>query len=64
MFPLSRILARAAALYGDVPAVIDGATRFDYRILAKRVAALAGGLRTRGIAPGDRIAILARNSFR
>src|ERR1700722_11861276 len=64
MFPLSRILDRAAALYAEAPAVADGAVRLSYTGLAKRVAALAGGLRARSIAPGDRIAILARNSFR
>ena len=64
MFPLSRILDRAATLYGDAPAVAEDAARLTYRALGQRVAALAGGLAARGIGPGDRIAILARNSFR
>jgi hypothetical protein len=30
MFPLSRIVDRAAALYGRAPAVCDGAVRLSY----------------------------------
>jgi long-chain acyl-CoA synthetase len=64
MFPLSRIVDRAAALYGRAPAVCDGAVRLSYGEMAQRVRALAGGLLARGLRPGDRVAILGNNSFR
>lgn len=44
MFPLSRIVDRAAALYGREPAVCDDAVRLSYAELTRRVTALAGGL--------------------
>jgi long-chain acyl-CoA synthetase len=47
-----------------MPAVAGGNVRLTYGELARRVVALAGALRARGIEPGDRVAILARNSFR
>ncbi|MDB5410839.1 MAG: fatty-acid--CoA ligase [Rhodospirillales bacterium] len=64
MFPLSRIVDRAASLYGRQVAVSDGAVRLSYAELAGRVKALAGGLLARGLRPGDRVAILGHNSFR
>jgi long-chain acyl-CoA synthetase len=64
MFPLSRIVDRAAALYGRAPAVCDGAVLLFYGELARRVTRLAGALLARGLRPGDRVAILGHNSFR
>src|SRR5215470_4331904 len=64
MLALARILERAAAFYGQRPAVVDGGVRLSYGELAGRAVRLAGALLARGIAPGDRIAVLARNSFR
>jgi long-chain acyl-CoA synthetase len=64
MLPLSRVLERAAAFHGPLPAVADGDVRLSYGELARRAMVLAGALRARGIEPGDRVAILARNSFR
>ena len=64
MLPLSRVLERAAAFHGRLPAVADGTVRLTYGELARRAVALAGALQARGIEPGDRVAILARNSFR
>jgi len=56
-------LHRAGLSHGDRPAVGYG-TRVvhTYRELATRAARVAGGLQTRcGIAPGDRVAIVAKN---
>ncbi len=64
MLPLSRIVDRAAALQAALPAIVDGGVRFTYGELAQRAKKLAGALLARGILPGDRVAILARNSFR
>jgi long-chain acyl-CoA synthetase len=64
MFHLSRVLMRAASLFADRIAVEDGAVTLTYGALAARVAALAAGLARRGVNPGDRVALLDRNSFR
>jgi long-chain acyl-CoA synthetase len=63
MFHLSYVLHRAAELYGDRLAVADGPTALTYRQLGERVGGLAAGLRAR-VAPGDRVALLDRNSLR
>ena len=55
------LLARAAHLYPDHPAAVDGALRLDYRQLAERVARVAGALAELGVAAGDRVAVLAHN---
>ena len=57
-------LERAGLSHGDRPALAHG-TRIvrDYAGLAGRVARLAGALRSRfGLAPGDRVAIAAKNT--
>src|SRR5207248_3311414 len=54
-------LARAAAVYPDKLAVIDGARRFAYREFDERCRRFADTLRRRGIAPGDTVAVLAPN---
>ena len=59
--PLS-FLARAAAAFGDRPALVHGARRWTYRELNGRVRRLASALRAAGLAPGDRVAVLAPNS--
>ncbi|MGC1305414.1 MAG: AMP-binding protein [Caulobacteraceae bacterium] len=61
---LARILERATLYHRNTPAIRDSVAVMDYGELAARVARLAGGLRAKGIGPGDRVAILARNSFR
>ncbi len=58
--PLS-FLARAAAIYPDKVAVIDGARRFTYREMYARCRRLADALRKRGIGPGDTVAVMAPN---
>jgi long-chain acyl-CoA synthetase len=57
-------LARAGLSDGGRPAVAQGAQVVrSYAGLAERAARLAGALRTRlGLAPGDRVAIVAKNS--
>ncbi|MCX6467522.1 MAG: AMP-binding protein [Pseudonocardiales bacterium] len=57
-------LERAALVAGERPAVVDGDVRFDYTTLARRVAALGGGLHSLGIGAGDVIGVLALNGYR
>ncbi len=56
-------LARAGLSHPGAPALGHG-TRVvrDYGALAGRAARLAGGLRALGLQPGDRVAIVAKNS--
>ena len=57
-------LRRAVMVQPDKEALIDGDRRFTYREMDARVARLRGGLRSLGLADGDRVAGLALNSFR
>jgi 3-(methylthio)propionyl---CoA ligase len=54
-------LARAAAIYPDKVAVIDGARRFAYGEFYARCRRFADALRRRGIGQGDTVAVLAPN---
>jgi long-chain acyl-CoA synthetase len=45
-------------------AVVCGGETFDYRTLHDRAARLVGGLRSLGVGPGDRVAVLALNCHR
>src|SRR3954447_24232991 len=54
-------LTRAAAVYPDKLAVIDGARRFTYREFYERCRRFADALRRRGIGPGDTVAVMAPN---
>jgi fatty-acyl-CoA synthase len=54
-------LARAAAIYPDKLAVIDGERRFTYREFYERCRRFADALRRRGIGLGDTVAVLAPN---
>ena len=56
-------LAQRAFSLPDVEAVVAGDQRLTYRQLDARVRGLAGALVARGIAPGDRVALLGRNSL-
>ena len=58
--PLS-FLARAAAVYPEKLAVIDGARRFTYREFWARCRRFADALRRRGVGEGDTVAVLAPN---
>jgi long-chain acyl-CoA synthetase len=58
---IAHLLEQAARRWPEVAAVeLDGAG-CDYATFAARVAALAEGLRRRGVAPGDRVLLLQRN---
>src|SRR4051794_39348247 len=54
-------LARAAAVYPDKLAVIDGTRRFTYREFYERCRRFADALRRRGIGRGDTVAVMAPN---
>jgi fatty-acyl-CoA synthase len=54
-------LERAAAIYPDKLAVIDGDRRFTYREFYRRVLCFADALRRRGIERGDTVSVLAPN---
>ncbi len=62
MLPIEKLLPRARRLYGDREAVADGDGWMTYEQLGKRVDALCGALAGRGLAQGDRVAILDTNS--
>ena len=61
--PLSPVsfLKRAARIYPDKTAIIDGDTRLSYRDFEQRAVALAAGLAALGIVAGDTVAVLSRN---
>ncbi|HLY15578.1 MAG TPA: long-chain-fatty-acid--CoA ligase [Bryobacteraceae bacterium] len=55
-------LARSASVYRDRIAVVDGERRFTYAQLNERAHRQASALRGLGVAPGDRVAVLAPNT--
>ena len=55
-------LHRAAYIYPDKIAVVDGGRRYSYRDLAERSWRLANALRSAGLGKGDRVATLLFNS--
>ena len=59
---LGEVLRRSAARFRDKTAIIDGETRWSFRELDAIVSSVAAGLEARGVAKGDRIALLSRNS--
>ena len=58
----SLFLERAASVFAQRIAIIDGERRFTYREFGERAHRLAGFLADSGIQPGDRIAGLCVNS--
>jgi fatty-acyl-CoA synthase len=56
------LLRRAAYMYPDKAAVVDGERRLTYRELAQRSWRLANALRSAGLGKGDRVATLLFNS--
>src|SRR5262245_30779306 len=60
-FTVYDMIARGAAVHPDAPAVIHDERAQSFRGLLARVDALAGGLAGLGLAPGDRVCILAQN---
>src|SRR5919198_2348503 len=63
LLPL-HFLRRAAPLFPDKTAVVDGTRRYTYRELEARVHRLANALRHMGVAQGDKVAVLSPNSHR
>lgn len=57
-FSLSTLLWANAARYASREACVDGSQRLTWAELAARVDNLAGWLQGRGVAPGERVAIL------
>jgi fatty-acyl-CoA synthase len=57
-------LRRAARLFPDKLAVVDGERRYPYATLAARVNRLANALRRMGVGKGDKVAVLSSNSHR
>ena len=57
-----RFLARAAEVYPDKEAIVDGERTLTYAEFAAGVTRLARALRASGVGPGDRVAYLAPNS--
>jgi fatty-acyl-CoA synthase len=55
-------LRRAASVYADKVAVVDGDLRLSYRELKARVDQLSHALRDMDLEPGDRVCILSPNS--
>jgi fatty-acyl-CoA synthase len=56
-------LARSAHVYPDRIAAVDGDRRFTYAEFNQRVHRLASALCRHGVAPGDRVAVLAPNTM-
>ncbi len=59
---LSAMLRRAAERHDEKTAIICGDVTWSYAAFRTEVERLAAGLRQLGLVPGDRVAILARNS--
>jgi len=61
--PITEFVMRWAELAPDRPALVDGPTgrTYTYGQLAMMISSLAGGLASRGLGPGDTIAIMAPN---
>ena len=53
---------RSAEVFGDLPAVIHGARRFDWRTLRERSARLAAALRSFGVGRGDTVTVMLPNT--
>ena len=59
--PLS-FVERSAEIYGDLPAVIHGARRYDWRQLRDRSARLAAALRALGVGRADTVSVMLPNT--
>ncbi|MDP5181937.1 FadD3 family acyl-CoA ligase [Blastococcus sp. BMG 814] len=58
------LLRRTAAVQGDAAAVVCGDVRWTYADLLEQVRTVAASLLSRGVRPGDRVAVWAPNSER
>lgn len=57
-------LKRALAVYGDCEAIVSGDLRLTYKQFGERVNRWANWMRSLGVQPGDRVAIISQNSHR
>ena len=57
------LVERGSELYPESLAIIDGERRIRYRDFKALVDSLANGLKLQGLAPGDRIGVVAQNSL-
>lgn len=64
MLPISQVLQRASAMFPNRPAMLDGEVNFTFVELGRRVNALVGALKEKGVKQGDRVALLDVNSYR
>ncbi len=64
MLTLVSAMDRALRLYGARPAIVDREGTFTWSRFLDRVARAATVLHDHGMRPGDRFAILSRNTFR
>src|SRR6266496_1115025 len=62
-FTVYDMIARAASVYGDAPAVIQADRPLSFGEFKDRADVLAGGLAALGIGKGERICILAQNDL-
>ena len=53
---------RSAEVFGDLPAVVHGARRYDWRELRDRSARLAAALKSLGIGRGDTVSVVLPNT--
>jgi len=60
---VSAVLDRAASLFGDAEALVDGEVRLTYLALRAKVHTAARALIGMGVQPGDRVALCAPNSW-
>src|SRR6185295_97946 len=58
----SAFLRRAAHVFPDRVGVVQGDVRFTYGAFHDRALKFAGALKALGVAPGDRVAVLAGNT--
>jgi len=59
---INEFLHRAARLYGDKVAIVDGAKRFTYAQYQERANRLSNALLSLGVTKGDRVCVLSPNS--
>src|ERR1035437_5771364 len=57
------LLSRNAIAYRDCPAGVDADRRFPLSQMQRRLPSFGPALQQAGIAPGDRVAVLARNGL-
>lgn len=58
---IGSLLTKASRIHGNRPALMYGEQQFTYAQLNRRVGLLAQALRSLGIQPGERVAIVQRN---